>query len=442
MPTELQQHIDAIRICNTHEHQIKERQWTGQEKMPEHAAPPRDVLMDLFAPFYQLSDLLSTGATWDHVSRAVHSTDWPLDERWAQIAPLWDAIRFTGYGEGVRLQAKLLYGIEEINAKSLAAAQPRLDAYKKPGQRLHLLRDVAKQDHVQVDDFVHACEPDAAGPDFFLYDISWVDFANANINAAALEKETGVTVTNLASLRRAMQAIFDRNAPVAVAVKSQHAYNRTLRWRNRTDSEAAAALQVMLSAPETADEATRLCLGDWCIARGAELCAEFNLPFKIHTGHYAGNGYMRTDRISAENLCELFATFKQTRFVLMHISYPFQIQLTSIIKHFPNTYADLCWAWSIDPYSSMDFVRRFIHAVPINKLFGFGGDAFWPTVGVAYAAQARLWLGRTLQAEVDDKHLSPRDAKHIADRLLSLNQREAFDLEGKRGAIAAKLARK
>jgi hypothetical protein len=35
-------------------------------------------------------------------------------------------------------------------------------------------------------------------------------------------------------------------------------------------------------------------------------------------------------------------------------------------KHYPNVWVDLCWAWSIDPYSSTEFVRRFLHAVPSN----------------------------------------------------------------------------
>ena len=77
----------------------------------------------------------------------------------------------------------------------------------------------------------------------------------------------------------------------------------------------------------------------------------------------------------------------------MHTAYPYSDELVSIAKHYPNVWVDLCWAWSIDPYSSTDFVRRFLHAVPSNKLFGFGGDTFWPTAAVAYSIQARRGLG-------------------------------------------------
>ena len=61
---------------------------------------------------------------------------------------------------------------------------------------------------------------------------------------------------------------------------------------------------------------TYLCLGDWCWARGVELSIEHNLPFKIHTGYYAGNDRMPVSRIPAGNMCELFARYLDAKFVL------------------------------------------------------------------------------------------------------------------------------
>ena len=105
-------------------------------------------------------------------------------------------------------------------------------------------------------------------------------------------------VNDLASLKHAMAAIFAKHAACAIAVKSQHAYNRTLNWIERSDAEASTALNAVLTKPAAeVDEATQLCLGDWCWARGVELTIEHNLPFKIHTGYYAGNDRMPVRRI-------------------------------------------------------------------------------------------------------------------------------------------------
>jgi hypothetical protein len=76
-----------------------------------------------------------------------------------------------------------------------------------------------------------------------------------------------------------------------------------------------------------------------------------------------------------------------------------------------------------------------IHAVPANKLFAFGGDTFWPNAAVAYAAQARQWLTRALQAELDDRLLLAPEAIALATRLMRTNQEECFDIAGTRAAI-------
>ena len=149
---------------------------------------------------------------------------------------------------------------------------------------------------------------------------------------------------------------------------------------------------------------------------------------------------MPIERVRAGQLRGLLARYPQARFVLMHIAYPYSDELVALAKHYPNVYVDLCWAWSIDPWTAHDFVRRMIHAVPINKLFAFGGDTFWPAASVAYAAQARTWLTRALQAEVDERLLTERQAIAVATRLMQTNQRDCFDLDGTRAAIRRELA--
>ena len=77
-------------------------------------------------------------------------------------------------------------------------------------------------------------------------------------------------------------------------------------------------------------------------------------------------------------------------------------------------------------------MRRFIHTVPINKLFIFGGDTQWASSSVAYAAQARRWLTRSLQAEIDDGLLTEAQAIKLATRLMCDNQQDCFDIQGRR----------
>lgn len=421
---DLAHHVATTRLIDTHEHLRSEREYVEQGP---------DILQALFGN-YVTADLVVAGATAAAVERLIDPADPDLRARFAAVQPAWERCQHTGYGEAVRLIARLVYELEEITPEALEGARGRNAALRRPGERLRLLREVARLDHVQIDDPEWACQPDPAGPDFFLYDLSWANFCDGRLELPRVRAETGIAVATLADLRAAFAALFARHGPLAIAVKSQHAYRRTLRWRERTDAEVAPILALVLAGRELSEE-ERLCLGDWCWARGVELAIEHNLPFKLHTGYYAGHSRMPVDRIRAGHLCALLARYPQARFVLMHIAYPYSDELVALAKHYPNVYVDLCWAWSIDPWSAQHFVRQMIHAVPTNKLFAFGGDTSWAPGVVGYAAQARAWLARALQAEVDDRLLTERQAVALATRLMRTNQEECFDLAGTRAAI-------
>jgi predicted TIM-barrel fold metal-dependent hydrolase len=427
MPTDLNTHINQTRLVDTHEHLGKEHDWV--EEGP-------DILQDLFGN-YVPADLKTAGASPDALNALMDAENPDLAARFEGIRPAWEATQFTGYGEAVRLIASECYGIEELSTDSLAAAGTRLKELRQPGQRYRLLKESAGLDHIQTDDFCWPCVPDTSGPEFFLYDLSWAGFCNGKIDVPGILEETGVEVTDLTSLREGMTGLFTKYAGCAIAVKAQHAYNRTLNWAARSDEDAGRALERTLRNSDDVPLADQLCLGDWCWARGVELAIDHNLPFKIHTGYYAGNDRMPVDRIKAGNLCALLAAYPKARFVLMHIAYPYSHELIALAKHYPNVWVDLCWAWSIDPFSSADFVRRFIHTVPINKLFGFGGDTRWPTSALAYTVQMRRWFARALQDEVSEGLLTEPQAITIASRLMHDNAYDCFDIAGARANIAA-----
>ena len=420
---ELKTHIAETPLVDTHEHMSSEDAWVNEAQ--------HSILHVLFDN-YVMADFVSAGLS--NFGEILHDADLSLDEKWPRISDTWQKIRFTGYGEAVSLFAKELYGLDELDLSGLQTAQAQVDANMTEGSRLRLLRDVANLDHIQTDDFCWRCVPDAAGPDFFFFDINWAGAIGGDPRAEMLEEETGVSVSDLKSYRQAMEAIYEKYAGCAIAVKSQHAYGRTLEWHARDNSEVEPLLQRKLKG-EDLDVNEANCLGDWAWAQAADLAGQHNLPFKIHTGYYAGNNSMYVNRIPSGHLCKLVMAYPETRFVLMHIAYPYSDELVAMTKHFSNVYADLCWAWSINPLHSVDFVRRFIHAAPINKLFAFGGDCFRPTSSVGYALQCRKWLGMALGGEVEDGLLTLKEAKEVATRLMHDNQYECFDVEGTRERI-------
>src|SRR3954447_20240187 len=141
MPTDLAAHIQAMRIVDTHSHLGGDIYWEEQ---------PRDVLADLF-DHYALDDLVAAGTSPAAAARLIDSADPDVEGRFAGVAEAWRAVQLTGYGEAVRILAREIYGIEEVSPDAARAAQGRLDQLRQHDGRLHLLRDLAQLDHVQID---------------------------------------------------------------------------------------------------------------------------------------------------------------------------------------------------------------------------------------------------------------------------------------------------
>ena len=179
-------------------------------------------------------------------------------------------------------------------------------------------------------------------------------FCRGKVDAPAMYEEIGIAVEGIDSLRRAIEALFAKHGPlrdrgqVTARLRphpavggAQRRRGRRARWRH--------------AGREELSEDERLCLGDWCMARGVEQAIAHNLPFKIHTGYYAGTGrHARRAHPSPAHLCALLTRYPQARFVLMHIAYPYSDELVAWPSTIPTSTSDICWAWCIDPYSACD----------------------------------------------------------------------------------------
>ena len=411
-------------LCDTHEHLQRHTDFTSERV---------DILGALFEN-YVIADLVVAGASSEAVDDLFNPEAGSVAERFRAVEEAWSRCRHTGYGEGVRLAAEHFYGLEELTPATLTDAQGTHAELMRTRTRLQILQEDAHLDHVQIDDFTMEIVTDEEDPDYFLYDISLWDLVVGKPDADALGRLTGEAVTDLRSAEVAVAKLFERFGAEAVACKTQHAYIRTLAWQKRDRDDAARLLDRYLKTPKELTPEEHNLLGDWFLDVCSGLASEHSLPIKIHTGYYAGHSRMPLDFISCEHLCGLLAAHPDTDFVLMHNSYPYSMELAALAKHYPNAYVDMCWAWSINPLDASNFLRHAIHSVPANKVFVFGADTSWPIASYAYAMQARYWLTYTLQREVEEGHLSEREAMAYAERVMLHNQYDCFSRLQSRGA--------
>lgn len=419
--TDLSNFIDGSPLCSTHEH-------TEFDDYYQSSQP--DVLVHLFNN-YILHDLFSAGAGAQELSNLLDVSNPDVERRFRAVQGAWQRVEFGGYAEAVKLTAAKLFDIEEIDGRTLNEAAEKSNLKGRSGERLLLLQKFANLDHVQIDIGHRPFPYEMIGQDFFHYDLNLFDLCNGTPDLAQLSAVLGDEVNNAASLQLAMDALFQASATFAIALKSQHAYGRSLRWSERTDREADQAMAAWIRLGIHTSENDRLCLGDWCMSHIARLAAMHDLPFKIHTGYYAENNFMDTAGIAAGHLSGFVRQNPKTRFVMMHNAYPYSGELLAMAKHHSNVAVDMCWAWSINPPAAAEVLRKAIHSLPTNKIFIFGGDANVPAATLGYSLQARRWLKRTLQREIDEGLMSEAAAINLAQYLMMESPRAYFNVAEK-----------
>ena len=163
-------------------------------------------------------------------------------------------VRHTGYGRVVSTVARKFYGIEEITLEALEAASHRTLELRRPGERLRLLKDAARLDHVQIDNFCWPCLPDPSGLDFFLYDVSGASFLGRDRHPS-LGRGDGRVRAGSGKPRAGSRDARRQVRSVAIALKSAHAYGRTLFWQPRDPGDVSRSLQTILTRPDGATEA-------------------------------------------------------------------------------------------------------------------------------------------------------------------------------------------
>jgi hypothetical protein len=301
--TEISAFIHDAPVCNTHEHMLGEEAFLKEKPA---------VLRTIFHN-YMWGDLCVAGASREAVEALMDSSNLDIAGRFRGIKSAWEAVKHTGYGEVVSTGARHFHGIETLDEEALIEAQAALPDRWKSGERLRLLKEEGSYDSIQVDDSEWSTLPESEEVDFFLSDLSWFNLSCGVIELEKIQQTTGIEVKSVETLRESMERLFAMYGPTAIAVKTQHAYNRTLKWTKRTDSEISHLVEKVVADATTLTDDDRVCLGDWCLARGVELSIQHNLPFKIHTGYKAGYGFMDLRDVSPALLSSLLLEYPKAR---------------------------------------------------------------------------------------------------------------------------------
>ena len=414
--------IDDIQLVNTHEHITPEN-----ERVSSH--------VDFFtlASHYALSDVVSAGLAGDDL-KLVRDEDAPAQRRWEAFEPHWRHARFGGYGQALLIAIRDIYGVEEISGDSLELINDRIRAKNKPGLYEDILIRKSKIAYSVLDDYWNAA-PVSPDPKFFVYARKFDRFVvpQSASDLRALEELTGISITGAGGLKRAMERSFEQSLEAGmVNVKSTLAYNREIHYAEVPESDAEKDVQDLLKDAKAVPEGFRnrvtrpyRRMEDHMFHHLIQLAEAHKIPVQIHTGLHAGNGNF-IENSKPTHLTNLFFLYPEVKFDLFHISYPYQGELSVLAKIFANVHVDFCWAHIISGSLSRRALHEMLETVPVNKIFGYGGDYRYPELSYAHAKMARRNIAQVLAEKVEEGFCGEGEALEIARMILHDNPDRMF----------------
>jgi predicted TIM-barrel fold metal-dependent hydrolase len=152
---------------------------------------------------------------------------------------------------------------------------------------------------------------------------------------------------------------------------------------------------------------------------------EHRLPVQVHTGIQEGNGNFVANSHPL-HLVNLLVEYPDARFDLFHAGYPYQSELATLGKNFPNAYVDLCWVHVISPWVARQTLHEWLETVPSNKIFAFGGDYKFVEGAYAHAVMARDGVARVLAEKVEGGYFTEGEALSVARKILAENAAAFF----------------
>ena len=159
-----------------------------------------------------------------------------------------------------------------------------------------------------------------------------------------------------------------------------------------------------------------------------ELCSiasEADLPLQIHTG--MGQGF----RTNALQLREAIQKFPETRFVLLHCSYPWIEDMSLLVTSYPNAYPDLSWIPLISTKAATTLLHELIERSTIDRIC-WGCDTWTPEESYGSLLAFCHVLASTLAKKRIDGYFSTQDAYRFIDHILFDNPLQLYESAGVR----------
>jgi uncharacterized protein len=246
------------------------------------------------------------------------------------------------------------------------------------------------------------------------------------------------------------ESILAHQASGAVALKIPIAYDRGLDFCEVDPDQARAAFAHLLAAPGGQPATSGQSVGqkglpsnapdpysqktlagfeaqdvknfqDYLFFQVCRLASQADLPVQIHTGM----GQAR--RTNAGQLQEVIQKNPDTRFVLLHCSYPWTQDMSMLVDKYPNVSADLSMVPLISTRAGITVLHELIERSTAGRLF-WGCDTWTAEESFGSLLALSHVLASALEQKVAEGYFSRDDALLMIEQLLFDNPNHFYKL--------------
>ncbi len=237
-------------------------------------------------------------------------------------------------------------------------------------------------------------------------------------NGQALMGRLGLVPASFEEYLEALPLVLDRMPSLnKLGLKNALAYDRSVDF----DTLDLAAARQAWGRPRPSEQEKKA-FGDCVVDRLCHLAGERGIPFQMHLG----SALIRGSRpLKAAGLIE---RHPRTRFLLMHLAYPWSGELLGMAFVYRNIWLDLTWSWLLSPTRFRQAFREAVEVLPDESRMMLGGDSWHAEEAYGAIRGARELIAGSLEAMVREGSFRRRAAERLAVKILHDNAQGFFGL--------------
>ncbi len=236
--------------------------------------------------------------------------------------------------------------------------------------------------------------------------------------AHALLPRLGLTPSSFDDYCDALEKVVDgMSSRHQVALKNALAYDRDVAFDPPNERLARQAWGQASPTPEE-----RKAFSDFVVDHLCRLAGERDLPVQMHLGTAIIRG---SHPLHAAGLIE---RHPRTRFLLMHLAYPWSRDLLGLAFVYRNIWLDLTWSLLLSPSHFKLALHEAIEVLPDESRMMLGGDNWQVEETYGTMKLARQLIREVLDEKVKAHYFELEDAQRLASKILRENARCFFKL--------------